>query len=166
MEYAAFVRALNVGSHNRIRMDALRDLCATAGLASVRSYLQTGNLVFEADDAEAEVAERLEAAFAEAGLRNAAVMVRSRKALEDVLAGHPFAAFPGAQFRRWVLFLREPLPPGFAVKPAMPGLEIVARRPREILAAGPIGTNVFLELPVSSTTRYWQVVEGLRALWG
>ena len=51
MRYAVVLRAINVGTHNRIRMETLRDALSEAGFGDVRSYLQTGNLTLDADEA-------------------------------------------------------------------------------------------------------------------
>ena len=40
------LRGVNVGPHNRIKMDALRDLCGSLDLLDVRTYVQSGNIVF------------------------------------------------------------------------------------------------------------------------
>ena len=44
--YAAMLRGINVGGHNKVPMADLRQLCAQLGLSSVTTYIQSGNLVF------------------------------------------------------------------------------------------------------------------------
>lgn len=170
MRYYAFLRAINVGRTNRVRMDALRELCASAGLANVVTYLQTGNVVFDADDDAEVVALRLEESLAGIGLRNVSVMVRSDEELAALLASRPFDHHNDASFRRYVTLFRAPLPAAAAVF-APPGVEVVVVREREVLyavAAGSPGLDVngLLErkFRVPATTRYWQVVEGFVAL--
>ena len=76
MRYAAFLRAINVGKHNRITMAELRALCAEAGLADVSTYLQTGNVLFESGLAAEDAATAIEDALVQRGLRNAPAVVR------------------------------------------------------------------------------------------
>ena len=46
--YVALLRAVNVAGKNLIKMEALRDCLEASGLCSVKTYLQSGNLVFQA----------------------------------------------------------------------------------------------------------------------
>ena len=50
--YVALLRGINVGTGKRIPMAELRELAAGLGWTSVRTYLQSGNVVFEAPDGE------------------------------------------------------------------------------------------------------------------
>jgi len=44
--YVAFLRAINVGGHN-VKMDALRALFESMKLASVETFIASGNVIFE-----------------------------------------------------------------------------------------------------------------------
>lgn len=110
MQYAVFLRAINVGSHNRVRMDVLRSLCESLGYTNVATYLQTGNIVLDAGEPAEQLTLHLEEALIGAGLRNASVLVRSPQALRALIAANPFAQHDPAKFRRYVTLLREPLP--------------------------------------------------------
>ena len=48
--YIALLRGINVGGHNKIPMDGLRELCTKLGFGDVQTYIQSGNVVFDADD--------------------------------------------------------------------------------------------------------------------
>jgi len=57
-------RGINVGGHNKIKMDALRDLYTNLGLLGAQTYLQSGNVVFRMrGGAYANVAKRIEDAI-------------------------------------------------------------------------------------------------------
>ncbi len=45
------MRSINLGSKNKVPMSALREVIARAGGRDVRSYIQSGNVVFDTDDA-------------------------------------------------------------------------------------------------------------------
>ncbi len=47
-QFIALLRGINVGGHNKIPMSDLRSLCAEIGWDNVRTYIQSGNLVFPA----------------------------------------------------------------------------------------------------------------------
>ena len=64
MEYVALLRGINVGGKNKVVMSELREQVAGVGDANVRTYINSGNLLFEAEaEAEApreDVAQRVE----------------------------------------------------------------------------------------------------------
>ena len=58
--YVGLLRGINVGGRNKLPMADLRAICESAGLEKVRSYIQSGNLVFQSDKLEAVIAAKLE----------------------------------------------------------------------------------------------------------
>lgn len=60
MEYVALLRGINVGGKNKVVMNELRELIAGAECTNVRSYINSGNLLFEADAPAEDVAEMVE----------------------------------------------------------------------------------------------------------
>ena len=62
MEYVALLRGINVGGNNKVVMSELREQVAAGGFGHVRTYINSGNLLFEAEaDAPPEdVAQRVE----------------------------------------------------------------------------------------------------------
>jgi uncharacterized protein (DUF1697 family) len=170
MQYAVFLRAINVGKHNRITMEALRTLIKPLGYSGVKTYVQSGNLVFDADEPPAKVTSRLEQALVQAGLRNASAIVRTQDELLNLLASKPFDAYGAADYRRYVTLFGSPLSP--AVLAAMRHAPwLVAARPLELLTINAIAApdpnfNRVLnrDFGVASTTRYWNVIEAVAAL--
>lgn len=49
MEYVALLRGINVGGKNKVVMSELREQIAAEGFTNVRTYINSGNLLFEAD---------------------------------------------------------------------------------------------------------------------
>ena len=49
MEYVALLRGINVGGTNKVVMSELREQIADEGYTNVRTYINSGNLVFEAE---------------------------------------------------------------------------------------------------------------------
>lgn len=47
IKYVAFLRGINVGGRKLIKMDALRSVFESIGFKNVRTYIQSGNVVFE-----------------------------------------------------------------------------------------------------------------------
>jgi uncharacterized protein (DUF1697 family) len=91
--YVSFLRGINLGSHNRIAMPALTNLYQDQGFTAVQTYLQSGNVVFDAPE---EDADALEIRFSEAirttwGLE-VPVLLRTREAVTTMLIVNPYAA--------------------------------------------------------------------------
>jgi uncharacterized protein (DUF1697 family) len=167
-----FLRAINVGRHNRIRMGDLRTLCDAAGLAAVTTYLQTGNLVFAADEPGEVVRDRIEHALAAAGLRNANAIVFDVEELRALIALDPFAAYDADTYRRLATLFRDPLPAAREERfAAAAGYEVVHVGERVLLTASLASermpdANASSEkaLRIPATTRYWHVVEAVAGL--
>jgi uncharacterized protein (DUF1697 family) len=56
--------AVNVGGHNKVKMDALRALFETLELRDAQTYVQSGNIIFRAKDRNlVQLAARIEQAI-------------------------------------------------------------------------------------------------------
>ena len=56
--YIAFLRAINVGGHNTVKMDYLRQLFESLGFSNVETFIASGNIMFETTAKKAGVLER------------------------------------------------------------------------------------------------------------
>lgn len=97
----AMLRAVNLASHNRIKMDALRALCASLKLRDAQTYVQSGNVVFRTSERElARVAKRLGDGIERGFGFRPEVIVRSTAEMRDVVARNPFAKRRGIEPNR------------------------------------------------------------------
>lgn len=87
--YVALLRGVNVGQ-NMLRMERLRELCGEMGLRNVRTYLQSGNVLFDAGETATQWAKALEETLAGVTRLPVSVIVRSSAEIERVLAMNPF----------------------------------------------------------------------------
>ena len=70
MIYAALLRGINVGGNNKINMKELKEVFEQAGLSSVKTYINSGNIVFkDARNKEQVTLVLEEAIFERFGLR-------------------------------------------------------------------------------------------------
>lgn len=88
--YVALLRGLNVGGHNKLKMDALRAIAERCGYGNVQTYIQSGNVVFSATAQESALVAAIEAAIEETFALRVPVVVRSRAQLAAVAATSPF----------------------------------------------------------------------------
>jgi len=89
--YAALLRGINVSGHNTIKMEQLRGLCSQLGFERVETYLQSGNIVFQAVAKNpADLSKRICETILNSFGFDAHVIVRTSKEMEKVVANNPF----------------------------------------------------------------------------
>jgi uncharacterized protein (DUF1697 family) len=172
--FVALLRGVNVG-RNVLKMERLRALCGELGLANVRTYVQSGNVVFEAGGSSAHWARALEQKLAGESRLAVSVIVRSAADLSKVLGKNPFLRETGIDVARLHVTFLERAP----AKPAMKALEILSSSPDQFHHAG---TEIYLHCPsgygktklsnaaferllgLKATTRNWNTVTKLCAM--
>ncbi len=87
--YVAMLRGVNVGG-NPLKMAWLRRTCEDIGLREVRTYLQSGNIVFVSSLGAARLAATLKAEIDKQTRLPVPVIIRSAKQMGDVVAQNPF----------------------------------------------------------------------------
>ncbi len=166
----ALLRGINVGGHGKLPMADLREIVAGCGYTDVRTYIQSGNVVFASPRGDsAAVARTLRDAVAAGSDVTPEVVVRSRDELAGVIDRNPFLARgedPGALH---VVFL------GGSGRVSL-GIDDPARyAPDEVIVDGhevflfmpnglgrsKLAADVDRRLKPSGTTRNWRTVTKL-----
>jgi uncharacterized protein (DUF1697 family) len=144
MIYIALLRGINVGGH-RVTMEELRRLFTELGFANVRTYIQTGNVFFEAPEQDrAQLAIRIEQYLEQALGYAVPTFLRSPEELEYLLALNPFRHLPVTdEVRLCLMFLTEPAPTG---------LVLPLRSPREDME--------IVHLTDHEAFVVWHIIEG------
>ena len=93
--WAALLRAVNVGGHNKVPMAELKALCEGLGFAQVQTYIASGNVVFSNDLGEAEIRARIETALVAHYGKPLPVLVRSGAELAALVKANPWPDRPG-----------------------------------------------------------------------
>jgi uncharacterized protein (DUF1697 family) len=124
--YVALLRAVNVGGTGKLPMAELRTMAEGLGFESVRTYIASGNLLFESDLNEAEVKAALEVRLEAYAGKPVPVLVRTAAELATVRAGDPF---PDAHGSRHLVYF-------FDTPPPLDALETVRDKAGERLALG------------------------------
>ncbi|GIO13757.1 hypothetical protein J19TS2_33120 [Cohnella xylanilytica] len=89
--YVALLRGINVGGKNKIKMADLKREFENLGYGSVRTYIQSGNVLFESDEGEAALRESIEGKIDSAFGIPAKVILRTSDELSRLAAGCPFS---------------------------------------------------------------------------
>jgi uncharacterized protein (DUF1697 family) len=126
----ALLRGVNVGGNCMLAMADLAALCTKLGFADVRTYIQSGNVVFRtelpAERARAALAQALSAHMG----RPIDVVVRDADAMRRVLARNPFPRAEPAKVA--VLFCADPVPKGLLDGLSGPDGEVVVAGGMEV----------------------------------
>lgn len=93
--FIALLRAVNVGGTGKLPMTHLKEMCEDAGFHSVRTYIASGNVVFESKLNETAVRKELESRLLEYAGKPVRVIVRTAAEMAQVLKGNPFPEAPG-----------------------------------------------------------------------
>jgi uncharacterized protein (DUF1697 family) len=109
--YVALLRGINVGGNNIIKMSDLVTSFQARGFKNVRTYIQSGNVIFNADELDhAKLTDCLQEALSETFHYHSSVVLRSDEQMKDTVSHAPkgFGSDP-ATYRYDVVFLKEPL---------------------------------------------------------
>ena len=108
--YVALLRGINVGGRNRVAMADLRQAFEAEGYAAVRTYIQSGNVLFESDTPRDRLERDLEAMLARRLGIPLVVVLRSHVQLQNVIDSAPdsFGGKPDS-YHSDVVFLKGPL---------------------------------------------------------
>jgi uncharacterized protein (DUF1697 family) len=106
--HVALLRGINVGGKNMLPMKELAAMFAKAGCADVTTYIQSGNVVFCAEDKVVEglgagIAKQVEARF---GIR-VPVVLRAAAEIDAVLRANPFLKAGASEETLHVCFLAD-----------------------------------------------------------
>ncbi len=98
-------RGINVGGHQKVRMDELKALLVALGFRDVVSYIQSGNIVCSSDDADAaHVQKCIEESFEKKFGFSVAVVVRTSDELRAIIEKNPFQDQPDKELK-WIVVM-------------------------------------------------------------
>jgi uncharacterized protein (DUF1697 family) len=88
--FVCLIRGVNVGGNKMLKMDALRTLCESIGLAGAKTYLNSGNIVFRSSIDRALIAKKIEEGIRKVTGFEAKVILRTADELRTVINATPF----------------------------------------------------------------------------
>ena len=172
--YIAFLRGINVGAHNRMKMTELRALFESLGYDDVETYIQSGNVVFEASESdEKALREDIHDAIEDVFGYDISVMIRTGTELQDVVTGQPFDVSAEDGIKHYVTFLHvEPTDEQVealldaqneAESFVVSGREVYSELDKDALGDGRF-TDAGKVLGMEATRRNWDVVTAVRKM--
>lgn len=90
--YAALLRGINVGGNQKIKMAELKKSFEALGFSGVKTYIQSGNVLFAAEEAEEVLRDLIETRLAEDFGFAGKVILRSLDELKAIVAAIPYSA--------------------------------------------------------------------------
>ena len=172
--YIALFRGINIGRTRSLPMRELVELLAGLGMQNIRTYIQSGNVIFEtAEGDRAQLAQRISGVVQDSRGFSPEVLLLEPADLENAIASNPYPEAEHFHRTLHVFFLAD-VPPnpdlkkleslrqgneGFALKGRLFYLHTPDGVGRSKLAAG-----IERALGVPATGRNWQTVSRLMAL--
>jgi len=89
--YIALLRGINVGGHNKIIMAELRSSLEQLGLQNVKTYIQSGNILFESDETEELLQTKIHDAIKEDFGVSSVVVIRTAEEIQQIVSQSPFS---------------------------------------------------------------------------
>jgi len=167
MRWVALLRAVNLGTRNKVPMAQLRTLLEDAGYASVRTYIASGNVLFDGSSGRKALSADLERLVRDAfGVTTAAILRKPRE-LAAAVEAHPFdhtsethIAFLAQRPVKAAAARLEALDPGAVLV----GAELYLHLPRGVQGSGLSNARIESLLGVPATLRNWRTVVALAEL--
>jgi uncharacterized protein (DUF1697 family) len=101
--WVALLRAVNVGGTGKLAMSELKAMCDELGFTSAKTYIASGNVVFESRKSEAAIKAALEKRLEAYAGKAVGVLVRTAAEMAQVASDNPFPKL--APNRTMALFL-------------------------------------------------------------
>lgn len=91
-KYIALLRGINLGNRNKVLMADLRELFGKMGYSDIKTYIQTGNVVFSSDKSENndDLSSRIEKEILSTFGFEVPVIIKTKKELKDLISNNPF----------------------------------------------------------------------------
>jgi uncharacterized protein (DUF1697 family) len=109
MRYVALLRGINVGGKNKVPMADLKSCLESAGLKNVRTYIQSGNVIFESSKKdETKLTEQVEQAIEQRFGFPVVVALFSQPEFEAIAEHTPKDWLKNPEWKYNYLFLKKP----------------------------------------------------------
>ena len=172
MIYIALLRGINVGGHKVIKMADLKAMFESLGFANVRTFIQSGNVLFETKDNGKQLRPRIQKELKATFGFDVTVVIRTAAEMKKIIESSPFSADSLAEGETLHVALLAGTPTPDAVESLLDtrsdvdDFHLVGNEVYILLRQSSrqsLFSNSFLErkLGVAATTRNWQTMTKL-----
>ena len=136
MTYVAFLRGVNVGGKGIVSMAAVKEALIAIGLSDVRTYINSGNVIFSTRASDAQrLTARIEKALEQHSGMAIKVLVMDHKALKKMVAAIPRGWVDDKTMRTYVLLLWKELDSRGILDrlPSQPGIDELRYTPGAVV---------------------------------
>jgi uncharacterized protein (DUF1697 family) len=172
--YIAFLRGINVGGNNILPMKELSKVLEDLGLENVKTYLASGNVVFQSEMTDlAGLSGDIKAAIGRSHGFTPQILIRSAQELRQAIATNPFPEGESEPKTLHAYFLESvPTSPDLAqldsVKSASERYKLVDTvfylYAPDGIGRSKMATSVEKALGVPATARNWRTVDKVMAM--
>ena len=178
MIYAALLRGINVGGHNKVNMKELKEAFEQAGMSSVKTYINSGNIVFQDSREKAQVTVLLEQVILEQFALRIKVLVYSFDEYSRIAQAVPPEWANDKQLKSDVLFLWQqvdqqhvleqlPLKPDIDRAVYVPGAVLWSVDREHVSKSGMakiVGTTLYKQVTIRNVNTVRKIYELMREL--
>ena len=163
--YVAFIRGLNANPGTRIKMKQLESIFITCGFSGILTYGGSGNVVFDSDKDEREIADMIRSGLRESIGYDTKVFLRTMSHLKNLVECHPFINSPENDL--YVSFLEDDLSSDLSLSGY--GYEVNVRGYDAFISSHRVDGRRLVEgveglFGAGSTARSWRVIERIVSL--
>lgn len=90
-KYVALLRGINVGGHNKLKMAELRDALQPLGLQNIRTYIQSGNILFESSESAELLQQQIQETIQTTFTITSTVIIRTAEEFRSIVNNCPFS---------------------------------------------------------------------------
>ncbi len=171
--YISMLRGINVSGQKKIKMEVLKKLYESLGFQNVRTYIQSGNIIFECSDTDiSELIHQIEQKIKNSFGFDVLVLIRTRNEIQKLIKNTPFAKKDPSKLHITFLSDMPAKSPVDEINEAKDKTEefFISGKEIYLLCSNGYGrsklSNNFFErkLKLSATTRNWKTVNKLLEL--
>ncbi len=139
MTHVALLRGINVSGKNPLPMKELVRIFEAADCENVRSYIQSGNVIFDAPGGASKICDSVSAAIEKSFGYRIPVILRTASQLRNIIGANPFLK-PGVDLKWLHVYFLAQAPGSHAIA----GLDPARSAPD---AFHVLGQDIYLHLP-------------------
>lgn len=108
-KYLSLLRGINVSGHRLIKMEKLREMFAALGVENVKTYIQSGNVIFDSAESKTDIVnKKVEEYLSETLGYEVVSVLRTASDLERIVKSAPFGEkVNDNNLKLYVVFLKE-----------------------------------------------------------